>query len=287
MSIDKQHAQLTPEVGARDAVEEEVDAVVDVEDDARDEQGVLEAGEAVYELRGGDRLGEHEQAEPHTEERQVEHDEHERDDQQDDRELQPDDALLRDDVALAVHARPQAQLVDDHRVEHGDDHEGNQRDEHGEYVVQHERHELPVGVERAARHALGAQRVDAADDGLVHHQAQPDHHDAADRLLRRFTAADVLPPQRVTHTDVALHGEGHDEPRGEEPTDVGQVQRQLAHALHLEELGRRRARHGWHAPPQPLDQHVEQQRQQVRQRQRRQVRAGGQFAHVPGQEHPQ
>ena len=50
----EEHAQLPPEVGAGDGVEEEVDAVVDVEDGARDEGHAPEVVEVRFVGEGGD-----------------------------------------------------------------------------------------------------------------------------------------------------------------------------------------------------------------------------------------
>lgn len=92
----EQHAQLAPEVGPRDGVQEEVDAVVDVEDGARDEGHAPEVVEVGGPREGGDAdvVRRQEHLEPRGEVRDVEGDEAEADDEEDEGELQADDAFL-------------------------------------------------------------------------------------------------------------------------------------------------------------------------------------------------
>ena len=100
----EEHAQLPPEVGSGDGVEEEVDAVVYVEDGARDEGHAPEVVEVRFVGEGGDAdvLGGEKEFEPRGEKRQVEGHETEGDGQQDDGELQSDDALFRHHADLQV-----------------------------------------------------------------------------------------------------------------------------------------------------------------------------------------
>lgn len=100
----EEHAQLPPEVGARDGVEEEVDAVVDVEDGSGDEGHAPEVVEVGGTREGGqaDVLGGEEELEPRGEVRDVEGHKAEGDGEEDEGELQSDDALFRHHADLQV-----------------------------------------------------------------------------------------------------------------------------------------------------------------------------------------
>ena len=100
----EEHAQLPPEVGARDGVEEEVDAVVDVEDGAGDEGYSPEVVEVGGAREGGqaDVLRGEEELQPRGEVRDVEGHETEGDGEEYEGELQPDDALFRHHADLQV-----------------------------------------------------------------------------------------------------------------------------------------------------------------------------------------
>ena len=102
----EEHAQFPPEVGPGDGVEEEVDAVVDVEDGTGDESHAPE----VVQVRGSrerrhtDVLRGQKQLQPGGEVGNVEGDEAEGHGQEDEGELQSDDALLRHHANL-VHSK--------------------------------------------------------------------------------------------------------------------------------------------------------------------------------------
>ena len=100
----EEHAQLPPEVGSGDGVEEEVDAVVYVEDGARDEGHAPEVVEVGGAREGGqaDVLRGEEELQPRGEVRDVEGHEAEGDGEEDEGELQSDDALFRHHADLQV-----------------------------------------------------------------------------------------------------------------------------------------------------------------------------------------
>ena len=218
--VEDQDLQLLAEVGPCDAVQEEVDAVVHVEDDARDHQHALVVVEVLAQITARARLlmhvfpGHQEPLTPHEAVGQVEDDEDEGDDEEDDGELHADDALLRDDGALPVALVAAKQFADDEGVEDRDDEEGDHGDGQPVDAVQHEGQHGPSGVRKAAMDH-GVRRLDLArvrQDGLEEHNDQREHHEREEHLLGRPASETELSPERVAHTDVALHGEGNDEP---------------------------------------------------------------------------
>lgn len=130
---DEQAFELTPEVRAGDGVEEEVDAVVDVEDGARDEGHAPEVVHLVQVLEGHelDVARGQEKLTPRGEVGQVQGHEAEGDDEKDEGKLELDGAFLHQRPDQSLLAVVEEERPDDADVQDGYDDEGDESDADG------------------------------------------------------------------------------------------------------------------------------------------------------------
>ena len=182
--IHKEHPQLLPEVRPGQAIQEEVNTVIHVEDGPRDEHDVyvprhfrsLVGHEERVVCRLLNEAGQEVLLAPDGGVGRVEGDEADGNGDEDDGELQPYDALLRDHLTMAVVLVPDIQGPDDYGVQNCDDNKGEEDDTEHEDAIQDEAEALVRGVRAAHVDVIRADLYRGGQTRLVqtHHQRQGD-----------------------------------------------------------------------------------------------------------------
>ena len=276
--------ELTAEVPSRQAVNEEVHAIVsqkDRSDDVLPTSGNVQLDQFVAGMRhllDLDLELPHEVVTPHDEVGEVEHDGSCGYDQKDALELHLD-AVLRHDPAPDRTPVDLTHLPDNANVEAGGQNEWDYSDQGSVDGVQDETVETLAEVPRTNRHVEPG-RLNADQERLVHADEDRRRGDQSQKFDGRSSLADGPPLKREAYPDEPLDCERDDEPNRCKPENVRTERIRLAHTGNGDQIDRPTPRPAWKPVQEPFQQGVSQQDAGVGDCQRCQIDAARHLAHA-------
>lgn len=175
---------------------------------------------------------------PYSGIRGIEGDETKRNSNEDNSELQANYALLCNHLTLSVMLVSNIQSTNYHGIQDGYNNKGEKDDTKHKNTVQYKTHVLMVGVRGTYFDFIRSHLYRGRHAGLVYTKNNSETDDGRNDFSGGVHVTKRFSFQCVTDSDVPFKSEADDDPRGQKPRDVLQVDQDLTDAILFEKWRR-------------------------------------------------